>query len=355
MAITRERWSDVKVGVFVLVALALIIAGSLWIAGGSLFAARHVPFDVMLAESGGVIAGDRVRVAGVAVGRINDVVLRQEQKWPVLMKISIKEEIQLHQDASAVIASSGLLGTSFLEIDPGSPGAPPLAPGSEIEGRSAAGMDAAFEQLEALSAKLMGILDQTSALLDQVSGEIGPLIARLHALLSEENTENLEAILVSTRRTLEEVQPRIGPLLEHLDQVASAAEQSLEGVPALTDQAQGLVTDLRTALGPDGQRLSQLLDGAQSTLGSADQALQIVLENRATIETTLRDLEVTMSNLKAFSARVKQQPSSLLRSAPQEQRAPGDPARPGTRDESRAAAKAAKKSGPQDVPPEGPQ
>ena len=65
MAIARERWSDVKVGIFVLVALAIVIAGSLWIAGGTLFAARQVPYDVLLADSGGVVAGDRVRVSGV--------------------------------------------------------------------------------------------------------------------------------------------------------------------------------------------------------------------------------------------------------------------------------------------------
>jgi hypothetical protein len=125
----------------------------------------------------------------------------------------------------------------------------------------------------------------------------------------------------------------------------------MAGVPALTDEAQALLADLHTALGPDGQRVSQLLDGARTTLSSADEAMRIVLENRATIEATLRDLEVTMSNLKAFSDRVKQQPSSLLRSSPQQERQPGDPARPGSRDESRAAAKAAKKTGPQDVSP----
>jgi phospholipid/cholesterol/gamma-HCH transport system substrate-binding protein len=344
MAIARERWSDVKVGVFVLIALAIGIAGSLWIAGGSLFAARQIPFEVVLADSGGVVAGDRVRVAGVAVGRINDVVLRQEEKWPVLMEVSIKEEISLHQGASAVITSSGILGTSFLEINPGSASAPPLAAGSRIEGRPAPGMEAAFQQLDAISTKVLGILDQTSKLIDDMSGEVGPLMARLQALLSEENTENLEAILADTRRTLESVQPRVGPLLDHLDRVATSAEQSLAGVPPLTDQAQGLVVDLRTALGPDGERVSQLLDTANTTLGSADQALQLVLENRASIEATLHDLELTMANLKTFSERVKHQPSSLLRSAPQQQRSPGDPARAGTRDQSRAAAKAAKKS-----------
>lgn len=348
MASRHERWSDVKVGIFVLVALVIAVTGSLWIAGGTLFAARQVPYQVLLAKSGGVVAGDRVRVAGVAVGRINDVVLRPDQEWPVLMEVSVKEDIEVHQDATAVIASSGLLGTSFLEIKPGSPDAPLLPAGGQIEGHASAGMEDAFAQLEAISNKLLGILDQTSALLDQISTEIGPLMARMQALLSEENTENLEAILASARQTLDEVMPRVGPLLDHLDRVASSAEQSLEGVPELTDQASKLLADLQTALGPGGERVSQVLDGANTTLGSADQALQVVLANRASIEATLRDLELTMANLKAFSARVKQQPSSLLRSSPLEQRQPGDPARPGMRDESKAASKAAaqKPSGP---------
>ena len=71
MATARERWSDVKVGVFVLVALAILIAGSLWIAGGSSVRARvRFPTTCCSQDSGGVVAGDRVRVAGVAVGRV---------------------------------------------------------------------------------------------------------------------------------------------------------------------------------------------------------------------------------------------------------------------------------------------
>jgi phospholipid/cholesterol/gamma-HCH transport system substrate-binding protein len=332
---SSERWSDAKVGIFVLVALGILIAGSLWIAGGTLFAAVQVPYTVLLDNSGGVVAGDRVRVAGVAVGRIQEVVLRADPEWPVMMNIKVKEDVTVHQDASATIATSGILGSSFLEIVPGSPTAPQLPPGSTIHGEAAAGMTAAFEQLEQISQKLMGILDQTSSLIDQIAAEITPLMARLQALLSEENAENLEAILAAARTTLEEVSPRVGPLLDRLDAVAVTAEKSLEGVPALTDQASSLIAQLETALGPDGQRLSGLLDGATTTLSSADQAMQIVLENRATIEATLRDLETTMANLRAFSDRVKQQPSSLLRSSPERPRQPGDPLRPEERRSSR--------------------
>jgi phospholipid/cholesterol/gamma-HCH transport system substrate-binding protein len=333
-----SRWSDFKVGVFVLAALGILIAGTLWIAGGRLFAGPSNSYDVMLEDSGGVVAGDRVRVAGVGVGRIQHVILRPDAEWPVEMRISVKSDLVVHQDATAVIATSGILGTSFLEIEPGSPQAPPLPSGGTILGRPASGgMEAAFEQVEAISVKLLGILDQTSGLLEQISSEVEPLMAGMQALVSEENTENLEAILASTRATLDEVSPRVGPLLERLDAVAASLEQSIEGVPALTEQASSLVADLNAALGPDGQRLSQLLDGANTTLGSADQAMQVVLENRASIEASLRDLEITLANLKAFSDRVKQQPSSLLRSSPQRQRRPGEPGRPGLRTDAKRA------------------
>jgi hypothetical protein len=127
--------------------------------------------------------------------------------------------------------------------------------------------------------------------------------------------------------------------------VVATAEKSLEGVPGLTADASSLIADLQAALGPEGQRLSQVLDGASTTLGSADEAMQLVLENRASIEASLRDLQITLANLKTFSDRVKQQPSSLLRSSPLRQRRPGDPARPGLRS-SRSGAPAAASSEP---------
>jgi phospholipid/cholesterol/gamma-HCH transport system substrate-binding protein len=334
----RGGLSDLQIGVFVLAALGVLIAGSLWIAGGGLFVARDVHYDVLLESSGGVVAGDRVRVAGVAVGRIQEVLLRPDDGWPVQMRVAVKETVGVHADASAVIATSGILGTSFLQIMPGSADAPPLPPGSTIHGVPSSGMDAALEQLTEISTKLMGILDQTSLLVDNIASEVDPLMARLQALLSEENTENLEAILASTRATLDEVSPRVGPLLDRLDAVAATAEESLGGIPALTEQTSGLIAKLDSALGPDGERVAQVLDGTTATLGSANEALALVLENRAEIEATLRDLETTMANLRAFSDRVKQQPSSLLRSSPQRERRPGDPARGGPRVEAQRGA-----------------
>ena len=65
----RSRSADVKVGLFVVTALTILVFGSLWIVGSTFFGARRVSYDVVMKEAAGVDAGDRVRFAGVPVGR----------------------------------------------------------------------------------------------------------------------------------------------------------------------------------------------------------------------------------------------------------------------------------------------
>ena len=58
------RHADIKIGGFVLAALALLAVGSLWIAGSAFFGTQHVSYRVLMRDSGGVAIGDRVRMAG---------------------------------------------------------------------------------------------------------------------------------------------------------------------------------------------------------------------------------------------------------------------------------------------------
>lgn len=320
-----RRLSDFAVGLFVLAAMAILVAGSLWIAGSGAFVGEPRHYRVVLDNSAGVQPGDRVRVAGVAVGRIQSLELRPEQERPVELGVSIDAQVPLHQDARALIATTGLLGTNYVEIVPGSVDSPLLEPGGTIRGQAgAAGLEAALSNVDAISDRLVRVMDQTSALLEQMSGELGPIMSQLGALLSEENVEEMEAILASTRSTLDEVAPRVGPLLDQMETLSRTAEASLEGMPELTEKLSLLTDDLSAALGPDGQRMAELLDSARGTLGSSDAALAVLLDNRSRIEATLRDLQTAVANFEVFSQRIRQQPSSLLRSAPAPERRPGE-------------------------------
>jgi hypothetical protein len=95
-------------------------------------------------------------------------------------------------------------------------------------------------------------------------------------------------------------------------------------MPELTAEARALLTDLRSALGDDGERVAALLDSAQPTLASADESLEVLGGNRDEIEWTLRDLRDTVANLKVLSQQLKERPSSLIWNRGPEDRRPGD-------------------------------
>ncbi|KGJ06248.1 phospholipid/cholesterol/gamma-HCH transport system substrate-binding protein [Paracoccus halophilus] len=79
----------------------------------------------------GIEAGTDIRVAGVKVGRVAGVELNP-QTYYAEARLRIPQTIRLPSDSAALIQSDGLLGGSYIELQPG--GAPDdLQPGDEIE------------------------------------------------------------------------------------------------------------------------------------------------------------------------------------------------------------------------------
>jgi phospholipid/cholesterol/gamma-HCH transport system substrate-binding protein len=77
----------------------------------------------------GVAVGSDVRVSGVKVGVVRDVGLDPET-FRARLTLAIDRNVQVLDDASAKIASDGLLGGAYVAIDQN--GMEPLPPGGEI-------------------------------------------------------------------------------------------------------------------------------------------------------------------------------------------------------------------------------
>lgn len=65
----------------------------------------------------GLLVGDKVRMAGLDVGRVTSATL--DDNFNAILKMEIKEGIKVPDDSSASIVSSGLMGNKYIEIEPG--------------------------------------------------------------------------------------------------------------------------------------------------------------------------------------------------------------------------------------------
>lgn len=69
-------------------------------------------------KADGLTAGSDVRVSGVKVGTVREVNLNP-QTFEAEVVMSMRGDVKLPSDSSAKVASEGLLGGSFLAIEPG--------------------------------------------------------------------------------------------------------------------------------------------------------------------------------------------------------------------------------------------
>ena len=74
--------------------------------------------SVVFEDSTGLKIGGLVKVSGVNVGKIEDLKLLTDS-FEARATISIDKSINLPDDSSARITSSGLLGSNYIEIVPG--------------------------------------------------------------------------------------------------------------------------------------------------------------------------------------------------------------------------------------------
>ncbi len=122
------------------VAETIIGAAVLIVAGGFLaYASQHADlgsssnYDLKAKffSANGVAPGIDVRMSGVKVGTVGDLTL-DPQTYEAVVSLSVDKDVEVPSDTSAKIASDGLLGGSYISLEPGG-SEYPLEPGEEIE------------------------------------------------------------------------------------------------------------------------------------------------------------------------------------------------------------------------------
>ncbi len=130
------RWSQLKVGVLVILAIAALTALISLMSGstGGLFTRRivvHSYFD----NASGLKPGAPVNLQGVTIGTVQKILIVPQRKLTpveVIMKVGLKYKDGLHRDSLASLSTAGVLGDTFVDIDSSHATGPPLKNGDEL-------------------------------------------------------------------------------------------------------------------------------------------------------------------------------------------------------------------------------
>jgi phospholipid/cholesterol/gamma-HCH transport system substrate-binding protein len=121
---------EVTVGIFVLV--AIVCVGYLTIQLGQLriIGKGYYELKARFSTVSGLQAGNAVRVAGVKVGQVHSIHLRDNLQ-AAMVTMRLREDVELTDDSIASIKTSGLIGDRYISISPGGSGIY-LQPGDTI-------------------------------------------------------------------------------------------------------------------------------------------------------------------------------------------------------------------------------
>jgi phospholipid/cholesterol/gamma-HCH transport system substrate-binding protein len=126
----KRKSSEILVGIFVVIGIVLLVLMTMKIEKFQIGKEAGYLLNIYFDSAPGLDRNSLVRVAGVRVGNVEKIGLEQGK---AKVTFRLPSDVVLYKDAKAYIKSEGFLGEKYVEITPGTVGAPRLEPNGLVE------------------------------------------------------------------------------------------------------------------------------------------------------------------------------------------------------------------------------
>ena len=160
-----------RVGLVVLVALVAAMAGIFMVGQRANLWKKKLPYVTRFESASGLVAGNNVRLSGVNVGNVIEVVLTADpadRTVRVVYDVDRRAAPRLRKGTRASIKTIGLLGDKYIELEGGKVDEPEVPVEGEIPAAPGGGIDKLLEgggdllpDLSAIASSLKNILGRT--------------------------------------------------------------------------------------------------------------------------------------------------------------------------------------------------
>lgn len=317
------------IGLFVLGALALGIAITLIFGGGSYFGSARKYVAYFEGSVNGLSVGAPVKLKGVAIGRVSDVLVQYDLEHnrvltPVIAEIDLGKVFETRDSRPAKrrptldeLVDRGLrarlsvqsLVTNQLYVDVNFlPDKPVRLVGSENLGLpEIPTLPSSKDELENTVQEMVAKVRELP-LKETVEATLGSL-RKIEQLLSAPETQ---ASIVNVNKTLEDLQR----LIRHVDAKVDGLSQGIEGTAR---ESQALLKTLNGRMGPLLDSTHQALGSinetftqAKGTLGTVNNAMEGITDPDAELGTALRELSDAARSIRALAETLERHPETLI-------------------------------------------
>jgi phospholipid/cholesterol/gamma-HCH transport system substrate-binding protein len=271
---------EIKIGLFLGIGLA-ILAVFIFVVGdiSTIFEREGYLLYTNFDSVAGLERKTVVRMAGVKVGEVEDITLR-ESRAEVAM--SINPKIQISVDSKATLASLGLLGEKYIEISPGVEKIS-VQPGGTIGSLP----PVSFDQLGIILSSVGDDIKSTSKAMRDLLGE-GEARVNIKEIL-----QNLSSVSAELRALINESKPNITQSLEKSADAIETFDQSVQAIAKNLDELILLLKDTveenRGNLKGNLEEIDDLIQRAEETVNRFDDELEKIKKQQGTLGKLVND------------------------------------------------------------------
>ncbi|MDR1942096.1 MAG: MlaD family protein [Endomicrobium sp.] len=273
-----------KLGLFLTAGILAIMISI--IAAGSFSLSRTYKVYAYFNNIVGVTKKAKVKIAGVDVGVLREVSLENEK---ARLTITIDTGVVLYKNAKISIVSSGIIGTKYLEVNPGTPDNPKIKDGDVIESKEAGSME---DVVNNMVTKVNSVLDEFagSAKEGNIIGNLAEAVRDLKSVMQNISSQNAK-IAASINN--------INDFSKNLAQMSEAGKRDLQDTMANIKSASERLDILISKL-YEGDGMMAALIGDEEVGREVKETISNAKDAVATAKTAVESLTQTLGRAESL-------------------------------------------------------
>ena len=275
------RRNEVMVGGAILAALAVLVAGALWLGEVQLGGPRSV-HEALFRSVGGLGVGDQVTLRGVRIGRV-DAIRLAENDW-VAVELRLDPDVPLPPGPAAVVSPSTLFGEwEVAVVGRDAPMDDPSIARQFAEATAAHGADSwpGATQID---------ISQLAAKAGQISGDIATITGRVETIFDSAMAAQLKESIGELAQLASDLRIFAKRQEARVDRTAGSAERGAASVAEAASDLQAAAARLDSATGD--RQLQEILEAGRSSAS---------------------DLRAASADVRAFATAVGERQASVIR------------------------------------------
>ncbi|MBF0319337.1 MAG: MCE family protein [Nitrospirae bacterium] len=288
---------EIKAGVIIVTTLAVISIFVVLVGGGQ-FSSKYDLYYVKLKDVAGIDIGSQVRLGGMRVGKVVNIIVPDTAKEPLTIVLGIDKGTKFYKGTTAIISQIGFVGEIYMGLSLGDVAEVKIEPGATIPSAESV----QFGDLLIKLAKATESLDK--------------LLVDVDAVFSDQNRKHVENILVNTDKAVITARAEIQNISRSLTGTFSEMETVLKELSEILKGNKGEIGTLLKTVTEEIRRIGDMVKAIEKTANSmtkTSKSVGNVIEDQSqNITELIKNTNATLEELQGVLQEIKTKPWSIL-------------------------------------------